>query len=244
MRKAFTLIELLVVISIIALLIAILLPALGKARKAAIDLQCLSQVRSLAQATVAFSVDNKGAVPKRESNPTYNITQPHRVYRPGEFDMNRDFFSQYMPIDITGTGAASDRSGDDVLFCPGDLYASRNPETTTPANTYQYSFITYQYFPIRVDHPRLIYQKDGADFYPDYDSPDSAEANQYPLWGDLTVDIGGASYLGHDASGTVNPPSGMNAAYGDGSAAWTSWDECDTYLGYLTQEYYWSKLGS
>lgn len=58
MRKAFTLIELLVVISIIALLIAILLPALSAARESGRQIQCLSNVRSLGQAFVTWQVDS------------------------------------------------------------------------------------------------------------------------------------------------------------------------------------------
>lgn len=57
-KKAFTLIELLVVISIIALLVAILMPALGKAREQAKTSVCLNNNRTLRQALDLYFADN------------------------------------------------------------------------------------------------------------------------------------------------------------------------------------------
>ena len=69
--RGFTLIELLVVIAIIALLIGILLPALGKARKSAQQLKDSTQIRGVIQALVTWAADNKEEYPlpsKRDRN--------------------------------------------------------------------------------------------------------------------------------------------------------------------------------
>lgn len=64
-QKAFTLVELLVVIGIIALLISVLLPALTRARESARAIKCLSNMRQITQAVVAFANDHRGFMPGR-----------------------------------------------------------------------------------------------------------------------------------------------------------------------------------
>lgn len=62
-RRGFTLIELLVVIGIIAVLIAILLPAPVKARRQAQGVACMAQIRQMMTATMMYADANKGILP-------------------------------------------------------------------------------------------------------------------------------------------------------------------------------------
>jgi len=72
-RRAFTLIELLVVIAVIALLMGILLPALGSARDSARSLQCITNLRTLAISTDQYADDNRGILPRSSHSAGFSV---------------------------------------------------------------------------------------------------------------------------------------------------------------------------
>jgi prepilin-type N-terminal cleavage/methylation domain-containing protein/prepilin-type processing-associated H-X9-DG protein len=62
-RRGFTLVELLVVIAIIGVLMAVLVPALAKARAASYAIKCSSNLRSIGQGILMYVAENKGTFP-------------------------------------------------------------------------------------------------------------------------------------------------------------------------------------
>ena len=131
-RNGFTLIELLVVVSIIALLVSILLPALGKAREQAKSAVCMSHLRQIGIAIPMYGMDHSDYMPPYKSVSHYtadgSFTDPGGTtymqydcytllttwFFPGAYsDPARDgdgFLGIYLSTDAEGLNG--------ILYCP------------------------------------------------------------------------------------------------------------------------------
>ncbi len=149
-RRAFTLVELLVVIGIIAVLIAILMPALRRARAQAQEVACASNQRQLMQAFLMFAADHKGHLPgnftdyanrdfdkrswlRNRDEPLQNVPQGGTIWRyVNTLDVYR---CPAMPHDATNSAGSSNGRFDFVSF---GVMTGAKVSNVKPQSKYRY----------------------------------------------------------------------------------------------------------
>ena len=139
-REAFTLIELLVVIVIIAMLLAITLPALRAAKELAKKIICMAHTRGTGDAVLIYAQQQDGALPSPLDGAFICGPPP---YDPARKDLGLDWGSDYYTYHnqpgrtplrgVSGVGflykAGLIESGSDLVFCPSmlNLFGNKMP---------------------------------------------------------------------------------------------------------------------
>ncbi|MFG0252370.1 MAG: type II secretion system protein [Phycisphaerales bacterium JB038] len=162
----FTLIELLVVVAIIALLIGILLPALGKARDSARRTRSLANMKSHGQILAVYANENKGKVlfgfnARGPNDFVYSVT-PAWGGDTGTYSMVRDAYAWHWgPL---AREYNSDQKESDVFVAPNDDETNITVEDQIAQGNVNnwVNDISYWYSPTMFYNPLRFYDREGG----------------------------------------------------------------------------------
>jgi prepilin-type N-terminal cleavage/methylation domain-containing protein len=137
-RRAFTLVELLVVIAVIAILISLVLPSVGRAREMARMASCQSNLRQLTAAWIAYAADHKRNITCSNTGPgcwvnsgnTLDSIRQGNVYK---YVQNTDIYRCPSNPDKSNIRTYSINAN---LNGEANPHASRMADLTNPSNTF------------------------------------------------------------------------------------------------------------
>lgn len=131
-RRAFSLVELLVVVAIAAILAALLLPALGRARERAWTAGCLNNLRQLAVCWHLYAADNNDHLPP--NNSVFNIASREQLIAGGSWTTNLAPYDTD-PASITYGHLFPYNRSLGIYRCPADRSTVRDRDTGAPTDT-------------------------------------------------------------------------------------------------------------
>lgn len=140
---AFTMVELLMVIAIIGILASLMLPALVRAKKKPLQIQCLSNQRQIGMALVMFMHDNQDTIPgpcyMGVSCRYYQITRHFQKFGGGD-EMGPTELIGYLAtyLSLPTPPTAPEKAMGRVAVCPGFLKYAPDPPPNPRQDGYSY----------------------------------------------------------------------------------------------------------